>query len=67
MLNKMRSLLQYRKQFISLLVGVPSYEKYVEHMALHHPDEPVKSRKEFFCEAQESRYSGKDGKVSRCC
>ncbi len=67
MLNKLRSLLQYRKQFISLLVGVPSYEIYVEHMALHHPDEPVKSRKEFFCEAQESRYSGKDGKVSRCC
>jgi uncharacterized short protein YbdD (DUF466 family) len=67
MLNKLRSLLQYRKQFISLLVGVPSYEKYVEHMALHLPDEPVKSRKEFFCEAQESRYSGKDGKVSRCC
>lgn len=67
MLNKMKRVLDYRRQFISLLVGVPSYEKYVEHMADHHPDAPVKSRKEFFCEAQEARYSGKGGKVSRCC
>jgi uncharacterized short protein YbdD (DUF466 family) len=67
MLNKMKRVLDYRKQFISLLVGVPSYEKYVEHMAAHHPEAPVKSRKEFFCEAQEARYSGKGGKVSRCC
>jgi len=67
MLNRLKSLFQYRKQFISLLVGVPSYEKYVEHMEAHHPEDSVKSRKEFFCEAQESRYSGKGGKVSRCC
>jgi uncharacterized short protein YbdD (DUF466 family) len=67
MLNRLKSLFHYRKQFISLLVGVPSYEKYVEHMTAHHPEDPVKSRKEFFCEAQEARYSGKGGKVSRCC
>lgn len=42
-------------------------EKYVEHMKTHHPGEPIKSRKEFFCEVQEARYNGKGGKVSRCC
>lgn len=67
MRKKLKALMQYRKQFLSLLVGVPSYEKYVEHMHAHHPDTPVKSRKEFFCEAQEARYNGKGGKVSRCC
>jgi uncharacterized short protein YbdD (DUF466 family) len=67
MLNKMKKILEYRKQFLSLLVGVPSYEKYVEHMETHHPGEPIQSRKEFFCEAQNARYNGKDGKVSRCC
>lgn len=67
MLKIVKSMLRYRKQFISLLVGMPSYEKYVDHMSHHHPNGPVKSRKEFFCEAQESRYSGKDGKISRCC
>jgi uncharacterized short protein YbdD (DUF466 family) len=67
MLNKIKKILEYRKQFLSLLVGVPSYEKYVEHMEIHHPGEPIQSRKEFFCEAQNARYNGKDGKVSRCC
>jgi uncharacterized short protein YbdD (DUF466 family) len=67
MLNKLRKINSYRKQFLSLLVGVPSYEKYVEHMEAHHPGDPLKSRKEFFCEAQEERYNAKGGKVSRCC
>ncbi|WP_316572595.1 YbdD/YjiX family protein [Neobacillus sp. YIM B06451] len=67
MLNKLKDMLAYRKQFISLLVGVPSYERYVEHMKAQHPDQPVKTRKEFFCEAQDARYNAKGGKVSRCC
>lgn len=67
MLNRLRKINSYRKQFLSLLVGVPSYEVYVQHMESHHPEETVKSRKEFFCEAQEARYNAKDGKVSRCC
>jgi uncharacterized short protein YbdD (DUF466 family) len=67
MLNKLKKILKYREQFLSLLVGVPSYEKYVEHMETHHPGKPIQSRKEFFCEAQNARYNGKDGKVSRCC
>lgn len=67
MFKQIKYALSYRKQFISLLVGVPSYETYVEHMKLHHPTEPVLSRKQFFCEAQEARYNAKDGKVSRCC
>jgi uncharacterized short protein YbdD (DUF466 family) len=67
MLKKLQTIMKYRNQFISLLVGVPSYEKYAEHMRTHHPGEPIKSRKEFFCEAQESRFNAKDGKISRCC
>lgn len=67
MLKKIRRIMQYRNHFISLLVGVPSYEKYVEHMRAAHPDDPILSRKQFFCEAQEARYNGKGGKVSRCC
>jgi uncharacterized short protein YbdD (DUF466 family) len=67
MLKKLKKIWYYRKQFLSLLVGVPSYEKYVEHMQAHHPGEEIKTRKEFFCEAQIARYDSKDGKVSRCC
>ncbi|WP_110926173.1 YbdD/YjiX family protein [Bacillus massiliglaciei] len=67
MFKKIAYALSYRKQFISLLVGVPSYETYVEHMKSHHPGQPIKTRKQFFCEAQDNRYESKDGSVSRCC
>lgn len=67
MLKRIMTILSYRKQFISLLVGVPSYDTYVAHMRMHHPEAPVKTRKEFFCEAQDERYNAKGGKVSRCC
>ncbi|MFB6800008.1 YbdD/YjiX family protein [Peribacillus butanolivorans] len=67
MLKRLTKILSFRKQFVSLLVGVPSYETYVDHMKAHHPEDPVKTRKEFFCEAQDERYNAKGGKVSRCC
>ncbi|MGF9963887.1 YbdD/YjiX family protein [Bacillus rhizoplanae] len=67
MLKIVISMWRYRQQFISLLVGVPSYEKYVAHMKQHHPNEIVLSRKQFFAEAQEARFNAKGGKVSRCC
>ena len=67
MLKRLQEIMKYRKQFFSLMVGVPSYEKYVEHMKAHHPNDNIQTRGEFFCEVQESRYSGKDGKISRCC
>ncbi|PEB56924.1 cytosolic protein [Bacillus pseudomycoides] len=67
MLKKLGKVWKTRKQFISLLVGVPSYETYVNHMKLHHPEEQVLCRKEFFAEAQEARFNAKGGKISRCC
>ncbi len=51
-------------RFVSLLVGMRSYDKYVEHMRTKHPERPILSRREFFKEALEARYGGG---VSRCC
>jgi uncharacterized short protein YbdD (DUF466 family) len=65
--KKLAELLKYRKQFLDLLVGVPNYERYVEHMKLNHPEGKVKTRKEFFIEAQNAKYSSEGGRVSRCC
>jgi uncharacterized short protein YbdD (DUF466 family) len=65
--KKLAQLLKYRKQFLDLLVGVPNYERYVEHMKVNHPGEKMKTRKEFFIEAQNAKYSSKGGRVSRCC
>ncbi|UWJ19722.1 hypothetical protein FORC10_3633 [Bacillus cereus] len=67
MLKKLWQVWRERKRFISLLVGVPSYEVYVEHMKKHHPEEEVLCQKQFFAEAQEARFNAKGGKISRCC
>jgi len=48
-----------------LMVGVPSYRTYVEHMAAAHPDQPVMSESAFFRNRQEARYAGRNG--GRCC
>jgi uncharacterized short protein YbdD (DUF466 family) len=52
-----------------LMVGVPDYDRYVEHRRSCHPGAPIMSRKEFFRERQSARYGGKDGKnqINRCC
>ncbi|MFE5318730.1 YbdD/YjiX family protein [Paenibacillus sp. NPDC056579] len=67
MFEAVREVLKYRNQFLDLLVGVPNYERYVEHMKECHPGEPIPSREQFFREAQDARYNAKGGKVSRCC
>ncbi len=47
-----------------LLIGVPDYDTYVEHMRLRHPERPVMSYAEFFEERMRARYRGGGG---RCC
>jgi uncharacterized short protein YbdD (DUF466 family) len=51
-------------QSLRLMVGVPEYGTYVEHMKTAHPDRTIMTQEEFFRERQEARYGGK---VSRCC
>jgi uncharacterized short protein YbdD (DUF466 family) len=50
-----------------LMVGVPNYETYVEHMALTHPGQPPMSRAEFFRDRQDARYGGGGRGGFRCC
>lgn len=53
-----------------LMVGMPDYQTYVEHMRRCHPDRIVMSYPEFFRDRQQARYGGgKDGKGRpvRCC
>ena len=66
MLNRITQAGRYVSQSLRLMVGVPEYDAYVEHMANAHPDLPVMSYEKFFRERQEARYGG-NGKISRCC
>lgn len=62
--SRVRILYKRSDRFFHLLVGMPSYDKYVEHMRTKHPNREIKSQKEFFKEALEARYNGG---VNRCC
>jgi uncharacterized short protein YbdD (DUF466 family) len=44
--------------------GIPDYERYVEHHAEQHPDQPLLSRRDFFAQSIDRKY-GKSG--PRCC
>ncbi len=66
MINAMTHAIQRISQSMRLMVGVPDYGTYVEHMKVAHPDRSIMSYEEFFRERQEARYGGK-GRMSRCC
>ena len=64
MLEELAKAGRYLGQAMRLMVGVPEYSTYLEHMESTHPDQPVMSYEEFFRERQEARYgNGKGG----CC
>jgi uncharacterized short protein YbdD (DUF466 family) len=48
-----------------LMVGLPSYDAYLQHMAVHHPDRQPMDRVAFFRDRQQARYGGRNG--GRCC
>jgi uncharacterized short protein YbdD (DUF466 family) len=64
MLNEIARAGLYLGQTMRLMVGLPDYSAYVEHMEKNHPGQPVMSYEEFFRERQEARYGTSTGK---CC
>jgi len=66
MLGELGKLGAYLGQTARLMVGLPDYDNYLNHMQVNHPDRPVMSYEEFFRERQDARYGGK-GKIARCC
>ncbi|MCU9563053.1 YbdD/YjiX family protein [Proteus mirabilis] len=59
---------KYLGQAARMLIGIPDYDNYVQHMKDNHPDKPVMTYNEFFRGRQEARYGGGDGKGGfRCC
>ena len=66
MLGDLGKLGAYLGQTARLMVGLPDYDNYLNHMKATHPDQPVMSYEEFFRERQDARYGGK-GRIARCC
>ncbi|MCS5451259.1 YbdD/YjiX family protein [Enterobacter huaxiensis] len=43
---------KYLGQAAKMLIGIPDYDNYVEHMKTNHPDKPFMTYTEFFRERQ---------------
>jgi uncharacterized short protein YbdD (DUF466 family) len=61
-----RTLYDLRKwvSVVKSVVGMPDYDRYLEHRRACHPGKPVLSRGEHYLEYLKRRYSGGAG---RCC
>ncbi len=66
MFGELGKLGAYLGQTARLMVGLPDYDNYLNHMQLTHPDQPVMSYEEFFRERQDARYGG-NGRIAKCC
>ena len=63
-MERVAALLRIIRDTARLMVGVPSYEAYCQHMAERHPDQTRMTERAFFENRQQARYGGGGG---RCC
>jgi len=65
MLEKIVKSGKYLAQAARLMVGVPDYDSYVQHMRVTHPEQTPMSYEEFYRNRVEARYGGAGG--AKCC
>jgi uncharacterized short protein YbdD (DUF466 family) len=58
-----RRLLWIAWRFLRRASGDDAYERYLQHMALKHPDREAMSRSQYFRSSQDQKWN----KISRCC
>jgi uncharacterized short protein YbdD (DUF466 family) len=61
----MKRLIARLRETARLMVGQPSYDAYLAHMATRHPGREPMDRVTFFRNREQARYGGKSG--GRCC
>lgn len=54
--SRIATLWQRLQQSFRLMVGVPDYQNYLEHMAKHHPDLEAMDAKTFYRHCVDARY-----------
>lgn len=65
--TSLRPLLRQLSHAGRMLVGMPDYEVYRQHMQSMHPEKPLMDYQAFFRERQQARYGGGKGRPIRCC
>lgn len=64
--SKIAVLWQRLQQSFRLMVGVPDYQNYVEHMAKHHPDLTPMDEKTFYRYCVDARYPSAANGMKKC-
>jgi len=64
--SRIATLWQGLQQSFRLMVGVPDYENYVEHMKMHHPDLAPMDAKTFYRHCVDARYPTAGGNLKKC-
>ncbi len=64
--SRIATLWQRLQQSFRLMVGVPDYETYLEHMRNHHPDLVPMDVKTFFRHCVDARYPSAKGGMKKC-
>lgn len=64
--SRIATLWQGLQQSFRLMVGVPDYENYVEHMKKHHPDLTPMDAKTFYRHCVDARYPTAGGNLKKC-
>lgn len=62
-MGAIKNRLQQLWRAVRRLSGDDAYERYLTHLAAHHPETPPLSREEFFKQWQDDKWKG----VKRCC
>ena len=65
MFGKIKEFYEKSEKFFHPLVGLSSYEKYLEHMKRVHKNKKVLTRGEFFNESLDRKYN--TGGFKKCC
>ncbi len=64
--SRIATLWQRLQQSFRLMVGVPDYNHYLEHMKKHHPDLTPMDAKSFYRHCVDARYPTAGGNLKKC-
>lgn len=64
--SRIALLWQRLQQSFRLMVGVPDYQQYIEHMHSHHPDLTPMDEKTFYRYCVDARYPSATANMKKC-
>ena len=65
-MTRLITLVKRMQQSFRLMVGVPDYQTYLEHMAKHHPDLEAMDSKTFYRYCVDARYPSAANGMKKC-